>query len=1048
MRCLFRICQRATITITARSGTAFSRVGGVGWRVRVYPNIQANTCMLGCREPNSDRENETRMLPPYISLPKKVTETPKPPSTPGSSGTRSNHFLDINGVAPSAPTPPPAPKPPAPRSSGGGNGNTTTSPQFLEANGVSPHPAPSPAPAPTPVNTGSGQANITTSRQFLEANGVNPPPATPPAPTVSANSGSPSTNNYFLDINGVATDTPAATPQPFSSNSSLSYNRFLEINGVYPEPVDPPAPQTQVEAAVVQLEEAIDTRDAVPPHLQGYYQGQVNAARDNLEHAIHDEIESIPLPPYSYDPDAVTLQQKIDTGNAIAAEYTNEPIIGDEVQRAVDSVIADYEVEDTLETLEDAGSSQQALGILDDVYADLSPTAQDRIRSEQRVQEIFDDIATDATQPLHEPSTDFNLMSDVLISADNLDQALSDIDNPDLAAEVVTRTLPAFDNAIALQHERDDSFGIYDGLMFDETLNILGSVSDRIIGADNERVAMDGLTRLALQSGPGIKADYAGIPDTSDGSGIALATSIIKSLETDPDPDFPDLAVRATDKLIEDYGQYIEGPVAESIEEYAEHTEELNFYISAFPTDLPPEQLQSAIEEYVENKGPEWQAELTRLEANVADHGVNLLRGSEMISEVTHVTDDGAEKLTDVASQDNFVNAVSIASGSHPERLAEIDIDAALTFVSTLKLGNKTIGLGRRLANAHVQGVVAQAIGDVSPTDPASIAAARSAINSLRSEQFAEVWEIDGGLAELDKAVEALEGTLPDGGVIDVDEISTRFSEYEDELSGLKAFEANQPLGFAFRSLGLASSVQGAISSTSAFFDDPSLESGIKAAVADISFAQQATQFATELGIVADDSALALRFGSNATVGKLLGVAGIALGTVGVVRDLQDRDFLQAGLGAAGIGGGALALFGSASWAGPVGVAIGVLAAAGSLGVDQFRTVAESNKYTGEEARAFFRHAGFDPVAARALADRSGEGYSPVPALLHYGKLNGLSTEETIDWINSIDKEELDRARDFFHHQLDHTDGSLEDFDAEDAQTTNIVFERLGIPLP
>ena len=202
----------------------------------------------------------------------------------------------------------------------------------------------------------------------------------------------------------------------------------------------------------------------------------------------------------------------------------------------------------------------------------------------------------------------------------------------------------------------------------------------------------------------------------------------------------------------------------------------------------------------------------------------------------------------------------------------------------------------------------------------------------------------------------------------------------------------------------------------------------VQAAVDDIAFAQTATEFATELGFVADDGVLATRFGSNTTVGKLLGAAGLAIGTVGVFQELHEGDYLQAGVGAIGVGGSALALFGSASWAGPVGIGVAAFATVGSLGINQYRSVAESNRFTGEEARKFFAHAGSDEEAARALADRSGEGYSPVPILIKYATSHDLSTQEAIDWINSLDKSDLDFLRDRLHYTLDEVDGNIEEF--------------------
>lgn len=828
-----------------------------------------------------------------------------------------------------------------------------------------------------------------------------------------------------------------------SGNPTPQNQRFLEINDVNSNSTAV-VTASPIESAAVNVQDSIETRDSLPVSIQHYYQPQVTLARENLVEVVQDEIETREYPARSPHGDLLPIRvQRSQTSQDIVGQFTDEPVLGAHVIRAVEAANVNIEVDDTVNLVNRASSSDRALNALDNVYEDLSPVAQGRVLADENVQEVFADVANEVTTPLRNPSTNHRIMDEVRISADALDEVVQEVDNPDLAAEVVRHTAPAFDRAIEINAERDDlnAGGVnFDGLVTENTLDILGSVSDRIAGGRKESEALDVLTRLALEGTTSVTAPLnAGVPDTSEGKGITLALSIVDAHKADPSSESQEKATIAVEHLIADFDRYAndsEGPVATAVNEFSEHTEELNYYISFASEETSPELLHAAIEQYTDNKNAEWldengitwEARLGEIEGNVADHGATLLRNRELLSEYTELTPSGENALSEAADTDNFAVAASIAldSDEHIDVLNEIDADSALDFFATLKNTNRATGLSTKLANWQLSNVVAGSIADVVSGDPESIANARTAIDSLRTERFATALGIDGQLDELNLALDALEETLPDGTPIPADQIAERFAEFESKIDRISIFsnESNL-LGAAIRSLGLAASAQGAYSATTAFFNDPSIESGIDAALADIGFYRTATDFAKQLGYEPRDSALG-HLGSNKTVGKVLGGAAVLWGTYGVAKDLYDGEFTQAALGTAGVTGAALPLiFSSSSWAGPVGAAISVGVVLGSYQVNR---VNASNEYTGEAARDFLGELGFDNDAARALADRSGETYQAVDALIKYGNLNGLDYQESIDWINSLDKDQLDYVRDRFHHMLDRNDGSLNDF--------------------
>jgi len=934
------------------------------------------------------------------TTPPPVTRDPKPTST----------RVDIRADNP----------PPPPRSTGGPPNTVAyqTQPPVNPSSGgprsSGRDPQPSWRPAGNSSNGNSSTGNsILNNNRFLEIND-----ALPESPSRNASTGnSILNNNRFLEIND-------ALPERSAGKSILQNNRFLEINDALPK-TDSEVPASPVEAAATDLQNAIDLRNSQPQFVQQYYQPQVNLARENLVEVVQEDIETgvtPPRPPH-FDTTPVSVQ-RANNSSDIVEQFADDPVLGAHVLAAVEAANVNIEVDDTLELVNDAGSPSNALHTLDNVYEDLSPEAQERVLADDNVQQVFEDVADDATVLLtNEPPTDFQIMDAVRVSADELDNTLADVDNPDLAAEVVRHSLPAFDNAIAINAEREDKFGVdYDGLVTESTLDILGSLSDRIVGARSESDALAGLTRLALQGTTNVTAPFnAGVPDTSGGKGITLALSIVDAHVANGSPESQEKATLAVEHLIADFDTYAnssDSPLASAVSAFGQHTEELNYYITFASDETPSEDLQAAIEQYIDDKNKEWladddrqgtwESELERLESDLADHGATLLLTRDLLSEYAHLTPSGESDLAAVADNesDNFAVAASIALDSdeqeHAEILSQVDIDSALEYFGTLKNVNRATGLSTKLVNWQLNSVVATSIGEVVADDPQSIANARDAINSLRTERFAEVLKIDGGLEELNSALDALEETLPDGSPIPPEKIAERFEAFEQKLGGIKSFsDADSALG----------------------------------AFADIGFYRTSVDFATSLGYEPSDSAIG-RFGTSKAVGKGLAIAGVAWSAYGVAKDIKDGEYAQAGLGAIGVGGAALPFLTSAAWASPVSavIAVGVV-----LGTYQLNRVQDSNKFTGEDARNFLGELGFDDDAARALADRSGKKHHVVDALIEYGKLNGLSYQESIDWVNSLDKDQIDYVRDRFHHYLDDTGGSLENFNESNESDADII---------
>ena len=583
----------------------------------------------------------------------------------------------------------------------------------------------------------------------------------------------------------------------------------------------------------------------------------------------------------------------------------------------------------------------------------------------------------------------------------------------------------------------------------------LAGLSDLVGDAYGGASLVDRLARTVLASagGPGDVALLK--PLREDGTGLAMYLHIAELVARDPA--YPD---GAQDIVMRDIEQaldtFIENGLEPAVADYLEHTAELSTLVQNLGPSMTPEQLQVAIDDYIAEKGPDWEQEMQSLQTAMAEDGAALLEQIEAIADLPPSLDGYRETLTarveDLLGNNDHAAAAIAAAAGDPALVGELDLPGTIGFLDGLKLGDKGGGLLQKLADAHVQHTVLPAIGSFNPGDPASAAAVRAQLGGLRSESFANAWGIDQ--AQLDGAIDALEDSMPRPGDTQAD-IQTRLSEYDDSLQDITAFGVETPLGQAFRGLGLALGVVGAASSISGFIDAPDLAGGVQALADSAGVIRDFGELANGVGWLPDSNRLS-QFAANSVVGKILGGVGIGFGLIGVADQLAEGDLLQAGIGAVGVGGGALALLGTASWTGPVGVALGVAAAAGSLVVDHFRNQAAEDSLEAAGER-FLKQAGFDDAAAAILSDFSGDHYSAVGLLAQYGEQRGLTPEETIAWINGMPDQELEYLREMLNHTIDDLDGNYGGLPAttpdsatwsDEQYAMNIERHGLGVLVP
>ncbi len=872
------------------------------------------------------------------------------------------------------------------------------------------------------------------SNRFLEINGVRPPapkPATPPKPAPS-----PVRSARFLEINGVKPvlnttagrigGAPAVQPvafqQPTPPPPPQEDEEFLRMNGVQPRP-RPETPQAgAVDNAVQALETAIDQRNAVPPFARRFLQDNVTEARDDLEEAIRDEIEETHPPVQVYMP---PLDIYRTNAGAISDRYADDDTVSLEVDRAVENVVVDFEVEDTLDQMSRAPSDDQAFDRLTRQFGNVSERAQVRLVQEEQVEAVLDAVTAEATQPLAEiPDADFPqpVMDEALFATYDLTQRAA---HPDLAAEIVTRVQPALDQALMDHGARDEAVFAPNSLLNYGSRTYLGWISDSMTGARKAETANADLAGFVLGATTVSDRDDVLVPVNQDGSGVALDVAVIRAADADPDIN----ASFLVDRAIDNYDRFLDNAVVDAVDDYANHTEELNFYVAGFPGT--PEQLQDAIGEYVEGKGPEWEEQRAARFREVALLGERIYLNEQLLDDVIGILPDGEDRLAEVASEDVVETATNFFLNDEISASTVVNLEEALDFASALSLGKKGPPLLRKLANASLQNGLRAALIDFDPRDPASLRSTANTIRELGSEEIA---------AALDIPPEVMAEQMEDlAAILDLDldapELRAQVEGWEADLDNLDKFSADSPVGRTLRGAGAIFAAVTVAGSWRALADDPTANSILRAGVDSLALAQSSSEFYGSLRAL-DETHWTQRLAGHSSLAKILGVTGLGLSVPAIYNDFAEGDLIRGGLGTLSFGGAATSLllpktrvpFTAGRFFGPVGAAASVVAGLGSLGWDQFSRVQRSNDYTGDAARAFLSHAGLDGDATRALVDRSGEGFSPVPILMDYAQQHGLTPEQAIDWLNGMEKSDLDLMRDIFHKTLDNIDGDLSQF--------------------
>jgi len=657
-----------------------------------------------------------------------------------------------------------------------------------------------------------------------------------------------------------------------------------------------------------------------------------------------------------------------------------------------------------------------ALGAFNDGYADASPEVREALLANPAGRAIVTDAADWAAEPLNgDPNGEMTPQAMVAETMQRLDDLTEGVD-PAVAARLFTEMLPKFSAA-------NQRFLDYGGLIVgpNGTASLM-TVFDRIAGTPEGDAA---ISRFAQQPH---SVDWDTVTNAISSEGMNPAYAIAAAEQGGMVDNF------VQDYILGSVEYYRDSAIAGQAEDYLEHIDELSFLIANGGAAMTDEQLNAAIDDYVA-ANPEWGARFEELQTQLGDSGARLLTQLQALQNMPdNLRADHQEQINGLLDDPSAKLAVSMALQQHPELVrGEAGRQLVETFAEVGITGADN-PLAVNLAGAYLRENVIVPAGGIDPSDPTSLQDARGQISEALKDnpQLAAMLEVSPGqLDELaDQFVELVphEGTEFNAERYGID--ATR--NLNNALDSADALFRDNAFNRGFRIAALTIVGSGLANAAEAYGDDPSLRNALQLAVDSARVGIDGAQLVTSLFNPSTDSRLAngLKLG-----GKFVHLLGAGLSGISALQRLGQGDVVGAGLNAAVAGGVGYAAFGSSSLAGPIGFGIAAAATLGLFIWDGIQNAQHNSRFETETTAEFLRHAGFSEEAAQVLIDQSGEGYSPVPILMRYGELHGLTPEQTVNWINSIASSEdgpykLAALRDNLHHTLDEIDGDVNEFDA------------------
>lgn len=707
-------------------------------------------------------------------------------------------------------------------------------------------------------------------------------------------------------------------------------------------------------------------------------------------------------------------------GDNIAARHADDPAAQASIKATVKDISIDHEVEFAL-TVSGGGDAKSVMSILKSQWASMSPEAQARLATSPELGRLLNDkIEPYVAAPYANFSSDDprEQRGPANEAAKRLAELVDGLP-PELANAVVTQNLDTVMRIVQVKPMyAGEKFG---GSSYADMARVVGALGN---GEDGKRMRAD-IASMYLANPEALRGQWVPFSENisnaiRDGASPALALEMAQQLKNQGLNEQAGVFLRG----ISHGAELLQGKIDADLKEYQSMMGELGRLLK-YSEGLPPEAISQAVDKYLAGKGksdPGWLEKFHGLEDRLTANA-NVLKdtlgGLNALPEDLKATyPDLGKEMQAVANNDSVLQAFGLAAARDRDFLIGAEADAATKLFDVTKVSKEGAEYLKRLANDGIQQAALKVFSDLDSSDPTSIANAKTQLESL-STRYASLLGKDS--EQYREAIRALEGltSVPAG---DTAAMEAQLKQFNQALSGIDGFNANQPAGVTFRSLGVAAAGLAFAKSSSDLISDPGWANAIGAFADAAGLAKDVRDLMHRPGSIPIDADSALA-DSHARAGVRFENWNRALGLLSATGDiakmadalLSDRPYKEAEAALYGLGATGTVVMTLTS--GPVGAIVGAV----MIGVSVFGQSALADTRDKDAkikgSQEFLQNAGFDADAARIMGDLGeDEHYQSIPVvplMMEYGKRDGLGTgkpmtpEETIKAINDMPPDQL-----------------------------------------
>ncbi|MGO4702357.1 LysM peptidoglycan-binding domain-containing protein [Dyella sp. 2RAB6] len=759
------------------------------------------------------------------------------------------------------------------------------------------------------------------------------PPATPPPPPPHVVK--PQETVATVAKTYQVTPEELARTNHITVDTQLTPGQQLQLppNAVQPAqtdaaPATPVTPAAKTDAAIKTYQQAVQDRTDATRNMpqngalrQEIRQGAddaVNKAKTAMDQAIHDEIagevalRNQGVPGQFRTPtdqlvanasDAILARHQGDAG---ATPLIKDAVHGYQVQAKADALIpgyyGDWSAADKLKGINLQGQPKE---VVDAVLAD------------PRVKQWVADAAHDATGK----------------SAADCAKYLADLtrQSPDLGRAVTTQWWNAQDDASWMSGNSEVLSAMSDPQVYRDLSVVYRNLGGSDAGQAMQRdFAGDVAKYLEKNSMLANRTDV--LQAISDGGDPALALAVASNLQADGKSD---LAMQMVSSVKLGMGNLQRNTLKQDMQDYAKQTEELNNLIKDLGPGLTADQKQQAIQKYIEGKGKDWQDQLKahkdKLVADVRALDLDITSLTDVPDNLKSygLTKEGAAKLLD---DDTTKQSIEFAATQDPSVFDGPEGGEAAKLL--IELGHKDKDFTAAVGKAYVVSHLMPSLGEMNPSDDASIAKVKQALESFRGVGAQMLGipqdEVDKGINKLEEVVNSLRTeTLADAKQ---GKAVNEFASVQKELKELKELPfSDAKAGMLFRTMALGITGAAFISQTGKTIEDPTVQNVIGSLAFGLDLAPAKNALTGTIQALDKNNVLE-QWGHAAPelTEKFIGVLNVAYFAAGAVQGVADHDYPTAIFSGVGAGGAALAAFGGeemlGGFAGPIGIAVATIA--------------------------------------------------------------------------------------------------------------------------